>query len=408
MAFYLDLVGPREVAALRGDAQFRRQKGDLYAPLRGTQELLLHGRNPYRPDVTRDIQIGYYGKPIEELNGKERDQQRFAYPVYVTFFLAPAVHLAFPAARTIFWWLLLAITIASVPLWLLLTGVRVHRLEVAGLAAMAAASITVVQGLNLQQLALLVAGLLAASAALLVREKYFWAGLVLALASIKPQMSALITVWLVAWAAVEWRKRRGLVGGLALTGTFLLAASQALLPGWIWDFLRGLAAYTEYTESAYLLKRLFEGVFGPLAAAATIAFTLLVCWRTRHAAVGSVAFAFTYCLVLTVTVLVMPTMSAVYCQILLLPALLLLAHHWREILFGRVPARVAAILMATTVIAPWVLATFIVPLWIALPHLRIPKLWLLPLYVNALLAPATFGLLVLLAKRLPWDSPSHD
>ena len=57
---------------------------DLYPRWLGARELLLHHRDPYSPEVTREIQIGYYGRPLDPSRPQDpRDQQGFAYPAYV-------------------------------------------------------------------------------------------------------------------------------------------------------------------------------------------------------------------------------------------------------------------------------------------------------------------------------------
>lgn len=83
---------------------------DLYPRWLGTRELVLHGRNPYSLEVTREIQLGYYGRIVEPGG----DEQRFTYPLYIVFFLAPTVTLPFSVVNTACAVLLLALTIASV------------------------------------------------------------------------------------------------------------------------------------------------------------------------------------------------------------------------------------------------------------------------------------------------------
>src|SRR6476646_4193301 len=67
--------------------------GDLYSPWTGTKELLLHGRNPYSTEVSSEIQVAFYGHAIHQDYDREKhpvvDEQRFAYPVYAVFILAP-------------------------------------------------------------------------------------------------------------------------------------------------------------------------------------------------------------------------------------------------------------------------------------------------------------------------------
>ena len=74
----------------------RGNLSDLYPRWLGARELLQHGRNPYSAEITREIQQGYYGRPLDPARADDpKDQQGFAYPVYVVFLLAPTVDLPF-------------------------------------------------------------------------------------------------------------------------------------------------------------------------------------------------------------------------------------------------------------------------------------------------------------------------
>src|SRR5579872_1520769 len=95
MWFYVQgvLVPYQQADALR----YSRPRGnlsDLYPRWLGARELLLHGRDPYSRQVTREIQAGYYGRELDPSRPHDpRDQQGFAYPVYVAFLLAPFLRL---------------------------------------------------------------------------------------------------------------------------------------------------------------------------------------------------------------------------------------------------------------------------------------------------------------------------
>src|SRR6201981_995206 len=72
----------------QADAQVKqRPRGnlsDLYPRWIGARELLLHQRDPYGADITREIQTGYYGRLLDPSRPNDpRDEQAFAYPVYV-------------------------------------------------------------------------------------------------------------------------------------------------------------------------------------------------------------------------------------------------------------------------------------------------------------------------------------
>src|SRR5207237_545547 len=123
-----------------------------------------HGtRNPSIPQVTREIERGYYGRPRDPGRAEDtRDQQGFAYPVYVVFLLSPTVHLPFAVVQEGFRWLLVVLIVVSVPLWLAALRWRPSPMMTATLVVLAMGSFPIVQGIKLQQLSLLVAGRIAA------------------------------------------------------------------------------------------------------------------------------------------------------------------------------------------------------------------------------------------------------
>jgi hypothetical protein len=46
--------------------------GDLYSPWVGTRELLLRRRNPYGPEVSREIQAVFYGHAVNQMSSEAR------------------------------------------------------------------------------------------------------------------------------------------------------------------------------------------------------------------------------------------------------------------------------------------------------------------------------------------------
>ena len=81
---------PQQIAYSEVHGTPRGNLSDLYPRWLGSRELLLHGRDPYSPEITREIQIGYYGRPLDPSRPYDpADQEAFAYPVYVALLLAP-------------------------------------------------------------------------------------------------------------------------------------------------------------------------------------------------------------------------------------------------------------------------------------------------------------------------------
>ncbi|MHB8215284.1 MAG: glycosyltransferase family 87 protein [Candidatus Sulfotelmatobacter sp.] len=352
MWFYVDQI---LVAYQRADAAaHQRPRGnlsDLYPRWLGTRELLLHHRNPYADDITTEIQKGYYGRALDpNLPSDPKDQEGFAYPVYVVFLLAPLVAVPFPLLQTAFYWFLALLTAASVGLWLRALRWRLAPMDVATAILITLGSFSVVQGIKLQQLSLLVAGLLAASMAATVSGSLFFAGALLALATIKPQLAWPSVAWLLVWAVSDWRARRKLVLGFALVIAVLFGGAEIILPGWWRMFAGAVAKYRHYTQSQSVIEVMLNqvlgstasGTVGRIGAQLIAAIAVLACglmfWRLRANRADTEEFGSGTALVLAVTVLVVP-MYAPYNQLLLLPAVLLLVRDRRFFTSRSLPLR---------------------------------------------------------------------
>ncbi len=120
-----DILAPANSGIVAASKRPIGNNSDLYPRWLGARELLLNGRDPYSAEVTRDIQIGFYGRPINPRSPTDPvEQEAFVYPIYVVFLMAPTVTLPFDAARVIFRWLLIAAIACSVPLWMHAVGFR--------------------------------------------------------------------------------------------------------------------------------------------------------------------------------------------------------------------------------------------------------------------------------------------
>src|SRR5271166_2716066 len=212
----------------------RGNLSDLYPRWLGARELLLRGRDPYSAEVTREIQAGYYGRALDASRPADPpDQQAFAYPVYVIFYLAPTIRLNFGIVQLAFFWILVGATAGSVFLWLRVLDWRVAPSIQAAMMALTLGSLPVLQALKLQQLSLLVAAMCAAALALLAAGRPIAAGLLLALATIKPQLVLPLLVWLSVWSLADLKRRYRLAVAFLISMVVLCVASEALLPHWI-------------------------------------------------------------------------------------------------------------------------------------------------------------------------------
>ena len=95
--FYMDwILRAQQRADAAAHNRPRGNLSDLYPRWLGARELLRHGRNPYSAEITREIQQGYYGRPLDATRADDpKDQQAFAYPAYVVFLMAPTIDLPF-------------------------------------------------------------------------------------------------------------------------------------------------------------------------------------------------------------------------------------------------------------------------------------------------------------------------
>jgi len=375
----------------------RGNLSDLYPRWVGTRELLLHHRDPYGSDVTREIQAGYYGRVLDANRANDpKDQQRFAYPVYVVFLLAPLVRVPFSVVQPFFLWFLVLFTIASVVWWLRTLNWDLSWAKLVVIILLMLGSFPAVQGLKLQQLTLLVAPLLALCLLLLTTRQFVSSGIVMAIVTIKPQLTVLLAAWLVLWALAELRQRWHFLASFGLSMAALFAGGEAVLPGWFPRFVRGLVAYRQYTNGAdSCLDVLVTPALGHWLTAFLVLAVAVLCWRARKASADSPTFIQTTAMVLAITVVVVP-MIAPYNQLLLLPAILVILQNWRTLYLGR-GARALALVAALALVWPWLAADALALASLFLRLDVVQRAWAVPLYTSVgmplavvtLLAPLT-------------------
>jgi hypothetical protein len=384
MWFYVDYVlVPYQRADAAAHGRPRGNLSDLYPRWLGARELLLHHRDPYGSDVTREIQADYYGRPLDPTRPEDpKDQQGFAYPVYVVFLLAPTITLPFSAVQAGFRWLLLILTIATVPLWLRALRWRPSTTTTTILILLTIGSFPAVQGIKLQQLTVVVSGLIALCAVLLTSGHLLLAGIVLALATIKPQLVWPLAAWLTLWTISDWRPRQRFLWGFFPTMAALLGGAEYLLPGWMAKFRQAIAAYRQYTGGAgSLLDVLVAPGWGRVISGLILLALAAVCWRLRREPADSPSFNLATAMVLAVTVVVVP-MTAPYNQILLLPAVFLIVRSrkalWQKTILSRASCGIAALI----VFWPGLASLVLLLASLVFPATSVQQAWAVPLWVS--------------------------
>jgi Glycosyltransferase family 87 len=371
--------------------KLKAEMGDLYPRWVGTRELLLQRRNPYSPEVSHEIQMAFYGHVIDQQYGEPGvevvDEQRFVYPLYVVFLLAPMVYLSFSQVQMCALVLFAVVTAISVLLWLDLLRWRPHKILTTAIVLFILSSPQIVQGLRLRQIGLVVAFLLALSAWCIARNHLALAGVLLAVSTVKPQLVVLPLAWFLVWGISAWPRRWPLLAGFGVTLATLVALGELMLPGWPGYFVDGLIAYRKYFPTTSLLCLALGNWVGGAFSGIAILALLTLAWRNRKVDAASPDFIQTLAAFFVAASLVLPLFQP-FNQVLLLLPVLMVVRDWD--LLPRLGRRSFFIVVAWPWIASLVLLLF--------PP-RVDSTNRLPLLPSVLVLFVPFFLLMLLLTR---------
>lgn len=287
---------------------------DLYSPWMGTRALL-HRTNPYTVEFTHRIEIQFYGVIPKD---PKVDTMAFVYPAHAAYLLAPLAELPFKAARSTLTAALPILVALAAWWWARLCGLLRGRWLAIGLVTCTWPAIWAYQQ---TQLTVVVVAAMAWGCFLLARERDFAAGLLLAVATIKPNLCALLILWLVVQMAMQRRWR--FLAGFAIPTTGLLCASLAMWPGW---FSRWIAAVRAYggPYKPPLLMVLFGRAGGIAAAVVLGAWVVFRIWKIGVAKPSTRGFVEGVALVLAFSTCLLPsTYWMIYNELTLIPAVYL-------------------------------------------------------------------------------------
>jgi len=350
----------REMRAANGLGGGYSFGNDFYQVWLAARECVRGRSDPYSAEMTRDIQTGLFGRPLNpQIASDPVDRRVFPYPAFTLLLFWPAMELPFTVARVLFVVLLGAATFASVLLWLRALAWSPGRVWLVVIFLLTFCSYPVLEGIYAGQLGLLVAFLLAASILALQRGRLLPGGILLALTTIKPQVSALVIFYVIVWSTYDWRRRGRFCIGLFSAGLVLLGASLAVWPGWIESWVRTVLAYRDYTTPV-LLNTAIASHLGPAAAgpattvmtAGLLIVAVVIVWRNRAASAVSVEFWLTMGLLLSITAVALLPGQAVYDDVILLPGIFLIASRWRTLSSTWV-LRSLLVMGAATLLWPW-------------------------------------------------------
>ena len=389
---------PYQIADAAAHDRPRGNLSDLYPRWLGARELLLHGRDPYSAEVTREIQVGYYGRALDgSRSGDPKDQQGFAYPVYVVFALAPTVQLPYELVQRWFFRFLILLTAASALIWLWSLSWWESLSARIVVVILALGNLAVVQGLKLDQMSLLVAGLIAIAFLFLVLDYQVAAGVVLALASMKPQLVILLLVWLGIWMLGDARKRYRWVVSFLVAMAIQIAAAERFLPHWIPRFWQAVKDYKNYTGAISVLEEWTGTLLGRTLEVMALCLLISLCWKERRQPATTSAFARTTSAVLAFTLLLIPS-DSVYNQVLLIPALLVLCEDREPLWRGSMTSRLLLLTVVGLVAWPWITSIVLAALSFALPQDWVEAYWTVPFW-TVLLIPVGVSALMLVNAR---------
>jgi hypothetical protein len=361
--YYLGLFMPRVLEAhaannLAGGYDFGH---DFYPIWVTSRDCLRRGCDLYGPEMTSEIQRGLFGRVLDSRipSDPPPDYRTFAYPAFTDLLFWPAARFPFATVRVVVVVLLAALTVMSVFLWANALAWRPGPLLLAAVALLVLCSYPVLEGLYAGQLGLLVGFLLAGSVYALQRGRLALAGIIMAVAAIKPQMTVLAAVYLLIWASYKWRDRARYCVGL--TSAILVLSGTALLvwPHWVEAWLRVLFGYHAYAGGPLAGEIFGLGPhLGGTASLGTIALlvALALSWNKRKASPNSPEFWLTLGLLLCITTVALLPSQGFQDQVILLPGIFVVLYRWRELSFGWI--RKALLATAGAVLLwPWLAAS---------------------------------------------------
>jgi len=367
VCYHLGFLVPKilEVRAEKGLGNGYAFGDDFYPVWLTTREGWRHHRDPYSPEMTREIQTGLFGRPLDGRNPLDppAGYREFAYPAYVDILFWPAAGLPYPAVRIILGFLLPLTTAAGIILWLWAMRFRPGPAIVGLLLLLTLCSYEVLEALFAEQLGLVVGFLVAASMAALVAGKYVTAGTLLALSTIKPQMVVLLIFFLLLWSTAKWRERRGLAMAFVLTQALLCGAALVVWPRWIQHWVSVLFDYRSYSVpplTSDLFGPGFGAIFGAMLAAVLVGTGIAVAWRVRACSADSPEFLLALSLLLAITSVALVPGHAFYDHVVLLPGIILMVRFWRRLSLSQRPVRWMLFITTAVLCWQWLAATALV------------------------------------------------
>jgi hypothetical protein len=294
----------------------------------GTRLFLTRGLSPYSEQVTRQIHEMAYGRVAQATE----DQMLFAYPFHAALVIAPFALVEEYAMARALW-----MTAAEVLLILIAaSGIYLSRWRLPPwlLALVLLFAVFWYHGLRpvINGNPSVFVTLFICLALMAIRsEQDPLAGFLLALATIKPQMVALLIPLILLWATSH--RRWSLVGSFLGSLILLIAAFSLFIPDWILQNLRQVLSYPRYTlpsTPGAILMAWLPGVGRQLGWGISALMAAVILWEWRLVLGQDFRWLFwTSCLTLVITNLI-GIQTATENYVAMFPALVLIFSIWEE------------------------------------------------------------------------------
>lgn len=249
---------------------------DFYSRWVGARALFLRGENPYSDAVTREIQTGMYGR----LAHPDEDQVAYAYPIYTAFTLAPLVNLPYAQAQALWMAFLVFCVVGGTLALARLFEIPLRPFILGAIIFGALFFYPSVRGIFNGQFALVSFFCLTLAMLMIRADADVIAGILLALATVKPQPAIFLEPAIILWAIVH---RRWKIVAASIAGIFALVAVGLLfVPTWLFDFVMAIQNYSQYLRVGPPVQTLSEMLFPQASSMLTYASSLaLVVWMTQ-------------------------------------------------------------------------------------------------------------------------------
>jgi hypothetical protein len=420
LGYYLGFFMPRVRQAhaasnLAGGYDFGH---DFYPIWLTSHDCIPSGCDPYSPEMTRKIQQGLFGRTLDPENPSDppADYRAFAYPAFTDLLFWPTAQFPFMKVRIAFALVLVGVTVTSVVLWTQALSLHPAPSSLVAIALLVVCSYPVLEGLYAGQLGLMVGFLLAASLLALRRGWPLLAGAIMALTTIKPQMTLLAMVFLLIWSFHNWRERGRFCIGLLSTILILISVAMLIWPHWVQSWARAIAGYHHYAKPPLAGEIFHLGPnLGGTASLGAIALllTIVLSWTMRSAVTSSVEFWLALSFFLCITAVTLLPSDGFQDHVVLLPGIFLVSSQWKELstnwTYRALLATAAAVLLW-----PWLAAFGLIASRLLLTHQELysKAVFALPLRTAAVFPFVLLGVLALrlrhVADEAKTDEPKID